>query len=77
MVLAHHVLCLDFLEKWLGSDYKYKSDVGPLCVLPTAAITENRLVEELAWLSQAKRASIMGKGMRKDVSLVFLQCSSW
>lgn len=48
------MLCLDFLAKQLRTDYKYKLDVGPLCVLPTGAITENRLMEELAWLSQAE-----------------------
>lgn len=47
------MLCLDFLAKQLRTDYKYKLDVDPLCVPPTGAITENRLTEELAWLSQA------------------------
>ena len=61
MVLTHHGLCLYLLAKGFRSDYEKGLHVGPLCFLHTRAIKENRLVELLAWLSQAQREKSQGR----------------
>lgn len=46
--------------------------MGPLCLLHTRAIKENRLVEVLAWLSQAQRQKSQGRE-----TLFLIRSSAW